>query len=205
MFTIGRIFLFLVGLLPLASGATAAEPPATCAQKFLGSWTVRVNATGQTYPLIVRPNGTTHITCPLCPSEGTWTCNGNTFTSIETSTSSTLSADGRTLTGSCCTTTRVGGAAIAATPASAATVPPRAPTPKSMSCETIQKSERAFKDCDDADFSLQAARVTRERYPGVAADQFKKAAAAARRAGDTKFELTILREATSASPNGAKK
>ena len=112
MGAVGRIFLLFIGLLLLASRPAAAAPPATCAQKFVGSWTVRVNATGQTYPLIVRPNGTSHITCPLCPSEGTWTCNGHTFISIETSTSATLSADGHTLTGGCCTTTRVGGAAV---------------------------------------------------------------------------------------------
>ena len=82
---------------------------------------------------------------------------------------------------------------------------PVSATLKSVSCETVNKSMPRFKDCDDADFSLQAARATREKYPGVAAEQFKKAAAAARRAGDTKLELVILREATSASPNGAKK
>ena len=71
MGAVGRIFLLFIGLLLLASRPAAAAPPATCAQKFVGSWTVRVNATGQTYPLIVRPNGTSHITCPLCPSEGT--------------------------------------------------------------------------------------------------------------------------------------
>ena len=201
---VGHIFLLFGGLLLLASGPVVAAPPASCAQKFVGTWTVRVNVTGQTYPLIVRPNGTSHITCPLCPSEGTWTCNGDTFTSIETSTSATLSADGRTLTGGCCTTTRVG-AAVAAAPASGATVQPIAATPKSVSCDTVQKSMPRFKDCDDADFSLQAARATREKYPRVAADQFQKAAAAARRAGDTKLELAILREATSASPNEAKK
>ena len=100
MGTISRIFLLFVGLLALGSGLAEAAPPASCVQKFVGSWTVRVNATGQTYPALVRPNGTVHITCPLCPSEGTWTCNGNTFTSIETSSSSTLARRGRNIRGS---------------------------------------------------------------------------------------------------------
>ncbi len=197
MGTISRIFLLFVGLLALGSGLAEAAPPASCVQKFVGSWTVRVNATGQTYPALVRPNGTVHITCPLCPSEGTWTCNGNTFTSIETSSSSTLSADGRTMTGSCCVTTRVGGAAVAAKPAAPGdgAAPSPASGPKSVSCDTIQKPAPAFKGCDDADFALQAARTTREKYPRLAADQYKQAAAAARRVGDSKLELTILREA----------
>ncbi|WP_291573467.1 hypothetical protein [Bradyrhizobium sp.] len=121
--------------------------------------------------------------------------------SIETSTSSTLSADGRTLTASCCTTSRVGEPVVAAAPAAGASIQPASTKPKSLSCDTLR---RPAKDCDEADFSLYAARATLERYPTVAADQFKAAAAAARRAGDSKLELTILREATS-SPSAAAK
>ena len=191
----GRVLLLCAGLWALGTDLAAAEPPpASCAQKFVGSWTVRVNATGQTYPLLVRPNGTAHITCPLCPSEGTWTCNGNTFVSINTSTTAALSPDGRTMTGSCCTTTRV--SAPPAATASAAGIPATAGGSKTVSCEVTRKSAPAFKDCDDADFALQAARAARDDYPRVAADQYKQAAAAARRAGNSKLELTILREAT---------
>jgi hypothetical protein len=184
-------------LLGLGSVSAGAAPPASCAQKFVGSWTIRVNATGQTYPALVRPNGTVHITCPLCPSEGTWTCNGNTFTSIETSSTSTLSSDGRTMTGSCCVSTRVGRAAVAARPAAPGDTPrrPSASRPKSVACDTIKVPAPAFKGCDEADFALQAARTVREKYPQLAADQYKQAAAAARRVGDNALELTILREA----------
>jgi hypothetical protein len=193
----GRVLLICAGMWALGTTVAAAEPPpASCVQKFVGSWTVRVNATGQTYPLLVRPNGTAHITCPLCPSEGTWTCNGNTFVSINTSTTAALSADGRTMTGSCCTTTRV-----SAPPAAAASAVAGTPA-KTVSCEIIRKPAPAFKDCDDADFALQAARAARDDYPRVAADQYKQAAAAARRAGDSKLELTILRESTTTSSAG---
>lgn len=191
---VGCILLSCFGFLLLSCPVVAA-PPASCGNKFVGAWTVRVNATGQTYPLLVRPNGTARITCPLCPSEGTWTCNGNTFTSIETSTTATLSADGRTLTGSCCTTTRVGTPPAAA--ANVAAVPAAAGGSRTVSCDIVRKPAPAFKHCDDADFALHAARAARDEYPRVAADQYKLAAAAARRAGDTKLELTILREATS--------
>jgi hypothetical protein len=208
MNSVGRI-LFSVGFLVLALGPAKAAPPASCAHKFIGTWTVQVNATGQTYPLLIRPNGTSHITCPLCPPEGTWTCEGNILRSLEpVSTTSTLSPDGRTLTGSCCTTTRVGAPAVVA----AAVAPPShqpggqppASGPKIVSCDSARKFTPAYKDCDDADFALQAARAAREDYPRVSADQYKKAAAAARRAGDTKLELTILREATASPPESRK-
>jgi hypothetical protein len=52
-------------------------------------------------------------------------------------------------------------------------------------------------NCRDANRFLHAARVTREKYPVYADDQYKKAAASARAAGDTELELSILREATS--------
>jgi hypothetical protein len=157
-----------------------------------------VLATGQTYPLLVRPNGTAHITCPLCPPEGTWSCQGNTFLSLNTSTSATLSPDGRTLTGSCCVTSRVGGAPVAAKPTEAGAQ--TASAAKSVSCDIVKNPSPAFKDCGDADFALQAARATLERYPRLAADQYKQAAAAAQRAGDSGLELTILREASKVPP-----
>jgi hypothetical protein len=188
--------MLLVSLLPL--GVAEAAPPASCASKFIGTWTVRVNATGQTYPLIIRPDGTSRITCPLCPSEGTWTCTGHTFMSIApVATTSTLSADGRTLTGSCCTTTRVSSPAMADRPAARGVDgQPSAGGSKTVSCDLIRPTAAAGKACDDADFALHAARAARADYPRVAAEQYKQAAAAARRAGDTKLELTILREAT---------
>jgi hypothetical protein len=193
----GRLLL-CAGLLLATEGLGLAAPPASCASKFVGTWTVRVNATGQTYPLIIRPNGTTHITCPLCPSEGTWTCEGNVFRGLEpVSTTSTLSADARTLVGSCCTIARVGAPpALAAKPADAAGSAITASAPKSVSCLAVRAGTPAYKDCDAADFALSAARAARNDYPRVAADQYKHAAAAARRAGDTKLELRILREAS---------
>jgi hypothetical protein len=192
----------LIAYLCAISNSSAQQPPASCATKFIGSWTVRVIMTGQTYPLLVRPNGTAHITCPLCPSEGTWSCNGNTFISLNTSSSATLSPDGRTLTQSCCVTTRVGEPAVAAKPAQSgdAARPQLASAARPVSCEAIGKQAPAFKDCDSADFSLQAARAMREKYPRLATDQYKLAAAAAKRAGDSNLELTILREATETPP-----
>jgi hypothetical protein len=42
--------------------------------------------------------------------------------------------------------------------------------------------------------------MTRQKYPLVSEEEYKKAAAAARRAGDSQFELAILREATAPPP-----
>ena len=78
--------------------------------------------------------------------------------------------------------------------------------PKSASCSDITgtsdtSSAPTSQDCKDANRALHAARVTREKYPLVSADEYKKAAEAARRAGDTQLELNILREAATAPPS----
>ncbi len=70
--------------------------------------------------------------------------------------------------------------------------------PRSSSCSDItgtSSTAPAATHCKDADRAVYAARQIRESNPRVAADEYKKAAAAARRAGDTNLELSILREA----------
>jgi len=74
---------------------------------------------------------------------------------------------------------------------------------KSASCSDItgtNSTAPAATDCKDANTHLHAARVTREKYPAVSADEYDKAAKAARRAGDTQLELGILREAMMPPP-----
>jgi hypothetical protein len=103
---------FLVPLWLMVAPASAA-PATSCASKFVGSWMVRVDATGQTYPSQILPNGRTHVTCPLCTPGGSWTCSGNTITvNVDNgvTTQHTLHADGRTMSGGCCTITRLGAA-----------------------------------------------------------------------------------------------
>ena len=105
-----RLGLFITSVW-LAIAPANAAPPASCASKFVGSWIVRVNATGQTYPAEVYANGRGHVTCPMCTPGGSWTCSGNTyFYTVDNGVSgqATLSADGRTTVGACCTSTRVG-------------------------------------------------------------------------------------------------
>lgn len=88
-----------------------AAPPASCAKKFVGTWayaigTTRVTADGNAYPK-----------CASCVGHQTWTCEGNTFILLSpTPARGTLSADGRTMSGSWGVSTRVGGAAVAAAP-----------------------------------------------------------------------------------------
>ncbi|MCP1768627.1 hypothetical protein M2202_009924 [Bradyrhizobium japonicum] len=105
-----KVLFAIIGFFNLSSEVWAA-PPASCVSKFVGSWTVRVNATGQTYPAQFFANGRSHATCPMCTPGGSWTCSGNTLTfTVDNGVSgqATLSADGRTMSGGCCTTTRVG-------------------------------------------------------------------------------------------------
>jgi hypothetical protein len=91
-----------------ASGAAAQGPPG-CMARFAGSWMVTVVATGQTYPSQIFPNGTLSSTCPFCMPVQNWTCNGNTFMLLTpVAHTHTLSADGRTMSGGCCSLVRVG-------------------------------------------------------------------------------------------------
>jgi hypothetical protein len=53
----------------------------------------------------------------------------------------------------------------------------------------------AANHCRNADRALYAARQIRQSNPQIAAAEYKKAAAAARQAGDNSLELSILREA----------
>lgn len=247
-YSISRLILCTVLLTAPLNVAVAAPPDPSCARRFVGTWTVRVNATGQTYPAVISPGGTTHVTCPMCTPTGTWTCSGNTITVFVNgmAVSHTLTPDGRTMTGGCCTATRVGPA-----PAVAAAAPPgKSASPKSEqsasdqssgkqrsapSKQTAEKTDKKKDDmarkakvaaqepepakmasrrssscsditgtgssapaashCKDADRGLYAARQIRQSNPQVAAAEYKKAAAAARRAGDHDLELLILREA----------
>lgn len=108
-----RDLLLVLAVVLTAAVPASAAPPASCASRFVGSWVVRVNATGQTYPAQFFANGRSHATCPLCTPGGSWTCSGNTLTfTVDNGMSgqATLSEDGRTMSGGCCTTTRVGAA-----------------------------------------------------------------------------------------------
>jgi hypothetical protein len=210
-----RFLFFAVGLWIISTAVAFAAPPASCAGKFAGTWTVRVMATGLTYPSVLSPNGVGHAACPGCTPTGTWTCSGNTLTIFVNgiSASQTLSPDGRTLTGPCCVSTRVGALRTAAKTVVEKSAGAQGrkgevkdqvnDMAKSASCSDItgtSSTAPAATHCKDANRALHAARVTREKYPAVSTDEYKKAAAAARRAGDTKLELSILREAVTPPP-----
>ena len=110
-FGVGIGLALLLGLTSLA----AAAPPANCVNKFVGTWSVTVNATGQTYRSQIRANGTLTSACPGCPPVQTWTCSGNTFIlTSPVSVTHTISSDGRRMAGGCCSLVRIGGAPVAA-------------------------------------------------------------------------------------------
>jgi hypothetical protein len=192
-----------------------AAPPASCVSKFVGSWTVTVVATGQTYNSQIRADGTLSSACFMCAPVQNWTCNGNTFILLGPgSATHTLSADGRSMAGGCCRLARLGPppappnvAAAKPAPTVPTASPNQASTPsKSGSCGSdisgiAKNSEPASSDCTAAKRALHSARVTRKKYPLVSAEEYKKAAAAARRAGDTQLELVILREAANPPPD----
>lgn len=123
------LFIFAASLAVPLSPASAA-PPASCAGKFVGTWSVTVLATGQTYRSQIRADGTLSSACPLCPAVQTWTCSGNTF--ILTSPvhhTHTISPDGRRMAGGCCSSVRIGGAPVAAVKGPAAPKQRRLPEP----------------------------------------------------------------------------
>jgi len=200
--------LVVAGFVTVSASFAAAAPPASCAHKFVGTW---VYAGGTT---VIAPGGTAYPKCAMCVPTQTWTCQGNTYLFSNSGPpgqfSATLSPDGRQLIGGGVVATRVGGAARVNTKPPEAksqtkvsrsqpVAPPDPATRKSASCSDITGTSSkapAATHCKDANRALKAARVTRKEYPAYSADQYKKAAASARSAGDTSLELTILREAS---------
>ena len=78
---------------------------------------------------------------------------------------------------------------------------PQAPA-RSSSCSDISGTNSAAPaatHCKDADRALYAARQIKQSNPQLAATEYRKAASAARAAGDTNLELSILREASNAA------
>ncbi len=119
------------GLVLAGSGAGRAAPPASCAGRFVGTWT---------YPggtARVNRDGTANPKCPMCVAVQTWSCSGNTYIITgPTPYTATLSPDGRRLVGSTgIVATRVGGGPAAARPPAggrkAPTTSSAAGTPKS--------------------------------------------------------------------------
>mgnify|MGYP000223312672 CR=1 FL=1 len=98
-------------VITIAGGAASAAPPASCAQKFVGTW---VYAGGTT---VIAADGKAYPKCPLCVSSQNWTCNGNTYLFSNSGPpgqfSATLSADGTRLVGGGVTATRAGPAPTA--------------------------------------------------------------------------------------------
>lgn len=214
------VSLFIVlGVLAAFTGTAWAAPPASCAYKFIGTWAYPGGVT------VVAPGGSAYPKCPMCIPVQTWTCSGNTyFFQGPGSHSATLSPDGRQLIGGGVVATRVGGAAPtrAAAPDKSKEVTekkkspdakqPGAPTKsasvspantKSSSCSDITGTSSkapAVTHCRDADRSLYAARQMRQSNPQGAEAEYKKAASAARRAGDSNLELAILRETLERAP-----
>ena len=176
------------------------------------------------------PNGLAYPHCTPCVAVQTWTCQGNTYLFSNSGPpgqfSSTL-VDSNHMQYNGIIATRIGGRATAVKSESnepqnakqetvrkeakkqeAASSRPVASSNnvmrKSASCSDItgtNSTAPAANDCKDADRSLYAARGARQSAPNVAAQEYKKAAAAARRAGDSDLELSILREATSSEIN----
>ena len=115
---LARCLVLFSGLFLAAPERALAAPPPSCVGKFVGTWTVTILATGQTYRSQIRADGTLTSFCPLCPPGQNWTCNGNTFIlTSPVSLTQTLSADGRRMGGGCCSATRIGGAPTLAKPA----------------------------------------------------------------------------------------
>ena len=90
------------------SNAAWAAPPASCASKFVGTWTYPGGTT------IVRADGTAYPKCPNCVPMQTWTCRGNTYLFSNAGPPGQFSAtliDANRMQGSGIIATRAGGTA----------------------------------------------------------------------------------------------
>jgi hypothetical protein len=140
--------LSIAGLLAASVGCAAAAPPASCASKFVGTWTYSGGTT------VIAPGGTAFPKCPMCVPTQTWTCNGNTYLFSNSGTpgefSATLSPDGRTLTGSTgIVATRVGGASRVRAVAGAASEGSVAASPESAPKKKHADKTRRTRPQDD--------------------------------------------------------
>ena len=69
-----RILQWLIpGVIAQLSTDAHAAPPASCAARFVGTWTYSGGTT------VVNADGTANPRCPACVSVQTWTCQGNTY------------------------------------------------------------------------------------------------------------------------------
>jgi hypothetical protein len=93
----------------VSTSSVSAAPAPECAKRFIGTWQVTVNSTGQTYSAGILSNGVTTADCPSCNS-GTWTCSGDNITVLVNGITvhHTLAPDRRHLSGDCCTLVRKG-------------------------------------------------------------------------------------------------
>lgn len=120
-----RAWLLVWSSILLWSSSALAQPPESCVDKYVGSWTIRVKSTGQTYPSQVNANGTLNSTCFMCMSVQRWTCNGDNFILLDPyQVISRLSPDGLKLDSTCCLGTRNG-----PPPQTAERAPQPAPSP----------------------------------------------------------------------------
>lgn len=104
--------IVFVAIFALVPSIALAAPPASCANKFVGTWTYAGGTT------VVAANGVAYPKCAMCVATQNWTCQGNTYFFSNSGPpgqfSATLSADGRQLIGGGVVATRVGGAANSA-------------------------------------------------------------------------------------------
>ncbi len=116
----GAIRVLCAGLAFLVSlaGPASAAPPSDCVNKFAGKWSILITATGQRYPSTIRPDGTVKSECLGSFQDQHWTCSGSSFTLLDPVTlTSTLSPDGRKMTGPGVISTRIGEPSASAKPA----------------------------------------------------------------------------------------
>jgi hypothetical protein len=210
--------VFIYGL----QSASFAAPPASCASKYIGTWaypggTTTVSANGLAFPhcpmcvpvqtwtcqgntfLFSNSGPPGQFTATLVDSNHMNYGTGiSTRVGARATPSNPTSSDQPAATASPATAKQLA-APPKSVPSEQTSVAATSLTPQRSSCSDItgtKDTSPAASDCKDAGSSLRAARVIRKQYPEYAEEQYKKAAAAARRAGDTNLELSILREAT---------
>ena len=87
-------------------GTAAAAPPASCASKFVGTWSYPGGTT------TVKRDGLAYPHCTPCVTVQTWTCDGNTYLFSNSGAPGQFSAtlmDRNHLQGNGITATRIGG------------------------------------------------------------------------------------------------
>ena len=164
-----RALMLICFAVLVSISSVSAAPAPECAKRFIGTWQVTVNSTGQTYSAGILSNGVTTADCPACNS-GTWTCSGDNITVLINGMTvhHTLAPDRRHMSGDCCTLERKGSPPLIIEYRDAPQQGPKSPKKIAEGCVTSDPPRVSSSKCGFnaiTEYSTRFRTVNREGCP----------------------------------------